>query len=325
MWFRSLRSLLQAAACLGVLLPFVVPAQAYPDRPITLVVPFPPGGVSDATARVIAPELAKVLGQSVVIENRGGSAGNIGLAIAARGNPDGYTLLMTPNAPLTMNPFMFKNYPFDPETGLTPIAMVGGGALALVVPNSSPIKSLQDLIAAAKSKPGQLTFGHVGIGSAHWMAGILLNKNAGIDIVPVPFQGGGPAMNALLGGHIDMSYGTLSGVIPFLQSGQLRLIAMAEKQRVKSFPDVPTIAEVVPGVATATWMGLFAPAKTPKPIIDRLYQATTQALASDEVRERLAKVGVDGALSPAEDVQRTMHAELKYWRAAFAAAGVEPQ
>jgi tripartite-type tricarboxylate transporter receptor subunit TctC len=325
MRFRSFRLLLKAVVILGALVPSIVLAQAYPDRPITLIVPFPPGGVSDGTARVVAPALAEALGQPVIIENRGGSGGNIGLAAAARANPDGYTLTMTPNAPLTMNPFMFRNYPFDPETGLAPIAMIGGGALGLIVPSSSPIMSVKDLIALAKAKPGELTFGHVGIGSSHWMAGILLNKKADIQIVPVPFQGAGPAMNALLGGHISMSYGTLSGAIPFVQSGKFRLIAVVEKKRLKSFPDVPTVAETVPGVETATWVGFFAPAGTPKPIIARLHQAAEKALGSDDVRDKLARVGVDETVSSPEELRRIMHAELKFWRDAFAAAGIEPQ
>jgi tripartite-type tricarboxylate transporter receptor subunit TctC len=299
-------------------------AQTYPARPITLVVPFPPGGVVDGTARVVEPALSAALGQPIVIENRGGSGGNLAVGAFARAAPDGYTLLLTPNSPLTMNPYMFKNYPINPEKDLAPIAMIGEGYIGLVVQASSPIHSVTELIAAAKAKPGQLTFGHISVGSSHYIAGALLNKKAAIEIIPVPFQGAGPAMQNLLGGHISMSYATLSGVIPYIESGQMRLIALAESKRIRQFPNIPTISETVPGVATSTWLGLFAPAGTPKPIIDRVHRAVTTALESAEVREKLNRIGVVANLSSPDELGRIVHEDLKFWREAIAAAGLEP-
>lgn len=324
--FRSPNKLLQVVlVAVGVAVSFVASAQTYPNRPITLVVPFPPGGIADGTARVVGPALSAALGQPVVIENRGGSGGNLGVAAVARAAPDGYTLLMTPNSPVVQNPFMFKNYPINSERDLAPIAMIGEGYIGLVVQKSSPINSVQDVIAAAKAKPGELTFGNIGVGSSHYFAGALLNKKAGINIIPVPFQGAGPAMQNLLGGHVSMSYGTLSGVLSYVQSGQLKLLAVAESKRVRDLPDVPTIAETVPGVVTSTWEGFFAPAGTPSAIIDRLYEATKKALETPEVQQKLTRIGIVPNLMPPDELKRTVHEDLKFWRQAVETAGLQPQ
>ena len=324
--FRSPNKLLQVVlVAVGVAVSFVASAQTYPNRPITLVLPFPPGGIADATARVVGPALSAALGQPVVIENRGGSGGNLGVAAVARAAPDGYTLLMTPNSPVVQNPFMFKNYPINSERDLAPIAMIGEGYIGLVVQKSSPINSVQDVIAAAKAKPGELTFGNIGVGSSHYFAGALLNKKAGINIIPVPFQGAGPAMQNLLGGHVSMSYGTLSGVLSYVQSGQLKLLAVAESKRVRDLPDVPTIAETVPGVVTSTWEGFFAPAGTPSAIIDRLYEATKKALETPEVQQKLTRIGIVPNLMPPDELKRTVHEDLKFWRQAVETAGLQPQ
>jgi len=324
--FRSPNKLLQVVlVAVGVAFSFAASAQTYPNRPITLVVPFPPGGIADGTARVVGPALSAALGQPVVIENRGGSGGNLGVAAVARAAPDGYTLLMTPNSPVVQNPFMFKNYPINSERDLAPIAMIGEGYIGLVVQKSSPINSVQDVIAAAKAKPGELTFGNIGVGSSHYFAGALLNKKAGINIIPVPFQGAGPAMQNLLGGHVSMSYGTLSGVLSYVQSGQLKLLAVAESKRVRDLPDVPTIAETVPGVVTSTWEGFFAPAGTPSAIIDRLYEATKKALESPEVQQKLTRIGIVPNLMPPDELKRTVHEDLKFWRQAVETAGLQPQ
>ena len=324
--FRSPNKLLQVVlVAVGVAVSFAASAQTYPNRPITLVVPFPPGGIADGTARVVGPALSAALGQPVVIENRGGSGGNLGVAAGARAAPDGYTLLMTPNSPVVQNPFMFKNYPINSERDLAPIAMIGEGYIGLVVQKSSPINSVQDVIAAAKAKPGELTFGNIGVGSSHYFAGALLNKKAGINIIPVPFQGAGPAMQNLLGGHVSMSYGTLSGVLSYVQSGQLKLLAVAESKRVRDLPDVPTIAETVPGVVTSTWEGFFAPAGTPSAIIDRLYEATKKALETPEVQQKLTRIGIVPNLMPPDELKRTVHEDLKFWRQAVETAGLQPQ
>lgn len=308
----------------GLVTVSVADAQTYPTRPIALMVPFPPGGVADGTARVVESALGAALGQPIVIENRGGSGGNLAVGLFARAAPDGYTLLMTPNSPVTMNPYMFKNYPINPERDLAPIAMIGEGYIGLVVQASSSIRTIAELIATAKAKPNQLSFGHIGAGSSHYLAGALLNKKAAIEVIPVPFQGAGPAMQNLLGGHLSMSYATLSGAIPYIESKQLRLVAVAESKRVKQFPDVQTIAETVPGVTTATWMGLFAPAGTPKSVIDRVHQAVITALGSADVQEKMKRIGVVPMPSSPQELARIVHDEMKFWREAIATAGFEP-
>lgn len=300
-------------------------AQSYPTRPITLVVPFPPGGIIDGAARIIEPTLSKELGQPIVIENKGGSGGNNGTALVARSAADGYTLLMVPNAVVVMNPFTFKNYPIDPVKDIAAVAMIGESYLGLVVQASSPFNSVQDLVAAAKAKPGELTFAHVGVGSGHNIAGSLLNKKADIKITGVPFQGAGPAMQSLLGGHITMSWGTLAGILPYVQSGKMKLLGIAERQRIKSMPDVPTIHEVVPGVESPVWVGVFAPAGTPKDIAARLNAAVNKALAQADVRQKMEKMGVVLTPGSAESLQQRVRDDLKFWREAIPLAGITPQ
>ncbi|MFN3351630.1 Bug family tripartite tricarboxylate transporter substrate binding protein [Pseudorhodoplanes sp.] len=300
-------------------------AQAFPTRPVTLLVPFPPGGVIDTTARVIEGDLAKELGQPVVIENKGGSGGNIGFSMAARAQPDGHTIVMVPNATAVMNPYTFKNYPIDPAKDLTGVALIGETYLGLAVQASSPFNSVKDIIEAAKAKPGELTFGHVGPGSAHNIAGALLNKKAGINIQPVPFQGAGPALQSALGGHITMSYGTLAGILPYVEGKQMKLIALAEPARIKQLPDVPTINETVPGVEVTSWVGVFTAAATPKPIVERLNAAINKVLALPEVKQKLDRIGVVPTPESVSAFNDKVRKDLVFWKDAIKEAGIEAQ
>lgn len=300
-------------------------AEAYPSHTITVVVPFPPGGIADSVARILAPALSAALAQNIIIENRGGSGGNFGVATVSRAAPDGYTVLMTPNSPVVMNPFMYKSYPIEPEAGLTPIAAIGQGYMALAVQVASPINSVSELIAVAKQRPDELTFGHLGVGSSHYVVGALLNSKANIGIVPIPFQGAGPAIQALLGGHIAMTYGTLSALMPYVQSGQLKLLAVAEARRVSQLPQVPTIAETVPGVMTFTWEGVFGPPKLPEAIVDRLYKSIKIALESEEVQQKLIQIGIVPNVGTPDELKSTVRQDLVFWRDAIASAGFKPQ
>ena len=300
-------------------------AQTFPTRPVTLIVPFPPGGVIDTTARVIESDLSKELGQPVVIENRGGSGGNLGTHIVARAQPDGHTILLAPNSTVVTNPFTFKNYPIDPVKDLAGVGMVGETYIGLVVLASSPFTSIQDIVAAAKAKPSEYTYAHIGIGSAHNIAGALLNKKAGINITPVPFQGAGPAMQSLLGGHITMSYGTLAGILPYVDSKQMRLIAIAEPKRIEKLPNVMTMDEAVPGVEATVWVGMFAPGGTPKPIVDRLNAALNKVVAMPEVRARLDRIGVVPTPGSVADFEKRVRDDLKFWKGAVELAGITPQ
>lgn len=326
-----MRTLLRTAAAVAAIsstllgLTAGVSAQTFPSRPVTLLVPFPPGGVIDTTARVIEADLAKELGQPVVIENKGGSGGNLGTQMVARAQPDGHTILMVPNATVVMNPYTFKNYPIDPGKDLTGVGMVGETYLGLVVQANSPFNSVQDIIAAAKAKPGELTYAHVGPGSAHNIAGALLNKKAGINITPVPFQGAGPALQSLLGGHITMSYATIAGIVPYLESKQMKLIALAEPARIKKMPNAATMNEAVPGVEVTSWVGVFAPAGTPKPIIDRLNGALNKVLALPEVQAKLDRIGVVPMTDTAAAFDKRLRDDLKFWKGAIELAGITPQ
>jgi len=323
----SLRAATRVAAVFAAILGLtaVATAQSFPSRPVTLIVPFPPGGVIDTTARVIESELSKELGQPVVIENKGGSGGNLGAQLVSRVQPDGYTLLIAPNATIVTNPFTFKNYPIDPVKDLAAVAMVGETYLGLVVPASSPFNSVQDIIAAAKAKPGEYTYAHIGIGSGHNIAGALLNRKAGINVTPVPFQGAGPAMQSLLGGHISMSYGTLAGILPYVEAKQMKLLAIAEPARIKKMPDVVTMNEVVPGVEATVWVGVFAPGGTPKPIVDRLNAALNKVITVPEVQAKLDRIGVVPAPGSVADFEQRVRDDLKFWREAVELAGIAPQ
>jgi tripartite-type tricarboxylate transporter receptor subunit TctC len=300
-------------------------AQSFPTRAITFIVPFPPGGVIDTTARIIEADLAKELGQPIVIENKGGSGGNLGTNMVARAQPDGHTLLMVPNATVVMNPHTFKNYPIDPTKDLAGVGMVGETYIGLVVQASSPFNTVQDIVAAAKAKPGELTYAHIGPGSAHNIAGALLNKKAGINITPVPFQGAGPALQSLLGGHITMSYSTLAGVVPYLESKQMKLIALVEPARIKSMPNAGTINEVVPGVEVTSWLGVFTTGGTPKPIVDRLNAALNKVLAMPAVKQKLDRIGVVPMTGTAAEFDKRVQADIKFWKGAIEVAGIKPQ
>jgi tripartite-type tricarboxylate transporter receptor subunit TctC len=274
---------------------------------------------------VLELELSKELGQPIVIENKGGSGGNLGAQQVARAQPDGHTLLVAPNATVVTNPFTFKNYPIDPVKDLAAVGMVGETYVGLVVPASSPFNSIQDIIKAAKQKPAELTYGHIGIGSAHNIAGALLNKKADIDITPVPFQGAGPAMQSLLGDHITMSYGTLAGILPYVEAKQMKLIAIAEPKRIRKLPDIATMNEAVPGVEATVWVGMFAPGGTPKPVIDKLNAALNKIVALPDIQTKLDRIGVVPEPASVAAFEQRVRDDLKFWKQAVELVGIAPQ
>jgi tripartite-type tricarboxylate transporter receptor subunit TctC len=298
-------------------------AQGWPSRQITLIVPFPAGALSDAAARILQPRLSEALGQPVVIENKGGAGGVIGSTFVARSQPDGYTLLVTVNAPVVMAPAIQKSYPFDPLKALAGVSLLTETYLALAVRSDSPIHSVADVIRLAKERP--LTFGSAGVGSAHQIAGALLSAKAGISLNHVPFQGGGPAVQALVGGHIDMSFATLPSLMALVKDGQLRLIALAEPKRYAAMPDLPTINETVQGVETTAWVGMFAPAGTPKDILERLAAVLREALQMPDIRDKMLALGMVPVPKGPDDFDRLIAEELKFWRAAVEIAKIEKQ
>jgi tripartite-type tricarboxylate transporter receptor subunit TctC len=301
-------------------------AQAYPTRPITIVVPFPPGASTDFMARIIRDPLNEALGQPVVIDNRPGAAGTTGSAAAVAAAPDGHTLLVTVNAPLTMNVYMQKNFPFDPKTAFTPIATMADVVLALAVHASLPVKTVPELIDYAKKNADKkLSYGSAGIGSAHHIAGELLKQKTGIDMMHVPYRGGGPAIQDLVAGHIPISFGTTPAVLPQANAGTIRIIALAEEKRSADLPGVPTVAETVPGVVTATWVGLLAPAGTPRPIVDRLNKIVVDTLKRPDVMEKLKQQGASAVAGTPEELSQRMQAELAGWGRIIPSLGIKPE
>ena len=230
-------------------------AQTYPSKPITIVIGYTPGAVSDLTARTIADGLNRAWGQPVIVDNRPGSGGNIGAALVARAAPDGYTLMIGTDAQMASNVHLYKHAGFDPVKDFAPVAYAGANIICLAVNAELPIKTVADVIAYAKANPGKLNYGSSGTGSPHHLAGELLHQKTGIDIAHIPYKGGGAAVNDLLGGHIGMAFLSLSAAVPHMDTGKIRIVALVEKQRYAAMPDVPTIGETVPGFEMSSWIG----------------------------------------------------------------------
>jgi tripartite-type tricarboxylate transporter receptor subunit TctC len=284
------------------------PAQDYPSRPVTIVVGYTPGATSDLLARTMAERLNAAWGQSVIVDNRSGVGGNIAAGYVARAPADGYTLMVGTDAIMTSNVFLYKNTPFDPVKDFAPITNAGANIICLTVHVDLPVNSVAELIAYAKANPGKLQYGSSGIGSPHHLAGELLRQKTGIDIVHVPYRGGGATINDLLGGHIKVAFLSLSSAVPHLGSGKIRIVAVVEKSRYAAMPDVPTIGETVPGFEMSSWLGFFAPAGTP--LITRLNEAMVKVLTTDAVKEKLAALGLVVAPSTPAELAATVREGL---------------
>jgi tripartite-type tricarboxylate transporter receptor subunit TctC len=300
-------------------------AQDYPNRPITMLVGFPPGGSTDAAARIMQDPMSQALGQQIVIDNRGGAGGTTAAASAANAAPDGHTLLFTVNASLTMNKFMQKNYPIDPKTALEPVALINDVVLVLAVNSSLPVKSVAELIDYAKKNPGKLSYGSSGVGSGHHICGELLKQKTGIDMVHVPYRGGGPAIQDLVAGQIQVSFGTLPAILPHVASGKIRIIAAAEKKRIPELPDTPTIDETIPGVINIGWAGILAPAGTPKPIIEKVNRVASAALKQPAVVERLNVQGLHPMNATTAEFKKMISEEIDYWAKVIPSIGISPE
>ena len=276
-------------------------AQDYPSRPVTIVVGYTPGATSDLLARTVAERLSDAWGQSVIVDNKSGVGGNIAATYVARAPGDGYTLMVGTDAMMTSNVFLYKNTPFDPVKDFAPITNAGANIICLAVHLELAVNSVAELIAYAKANPGKLQYGSSGIGSPHHLAGELLRHKTGIDIVHVPYRGGGATINDLLGGHIKLAFLSLSSAVPHLNSGNIRILAVVERDRYAAMSDIPTIGETVPGFEMSSWVGFFAPAPTPPPLLARLNDAMVNVLKIDAVKEKLAALGLAVAPStPAE-------------------------
>jgi tripartite-type tricarboxylate transporter receptor subunit TctC len=280
--------------CAGLMLSGTAGAETYPSHPVKIVVPFPPGGSNDIIARILAQKLSEATSQQFFVENRGGAGGNIGAEAVAKASPDGYTLLVTAPPPLTTNIALYKSLPFDPARDFAPVALLATVPIVLMVNPALPVKNVQELVALAKSKPGTLNFGSSGIGSTNHLAGELLKRMTGIDIVHVPYKGAAPAMNDLIAGHIPMMFDNMPAVLPQVQGGSVRAIAVAGARRAAALPDVPTVAEQgVAGFEAFAWFGLVAPAKTPAPVLEMLQRQVEAMLNMPDVQKRFAELGAD--------------------------------
>ena len=295
---------------------------AYPTRPIRLIVPFAPGGGVDTTARIIAPKLSDSMGQNWVVDNRTGAGGNLAAEIVARANPDGYTVLMAIDAQLTANPSLYK-LPFSVEKDLQPITILASTDQIVVVHPGVPAKTFKEFVALAKQKPGVFRYGSGGVGSANHLAGELLKKYTGIDIVHVPYKGAGPSIAGILAGEIQMNISSPASTIGFITSGRLRALARTGATRAKLLPELPTVAESgYPGFEAIQWYGLVVPGATPKRIVDRIYNEARKALQSADVQATMERLGLDPeSITPVELVARVKK-ETAIWSGIIKDAGI---
>jgi tripartite-type tricarboxylate transporter receptor subunit TctC len=297
-------------------------AQAYPDRPVRLIVPFSPGGTSDLLGRVVATGLSEALGTNVVVDNRDGAGGTLGAALGAKSSPDGYTLLLS-HIGLAVNETLYTRKSYDALKDLAAISRLGETPCGVVVRNGLPVKTMRDLVALAKQQPGKITASSAGVGSAAHLALALLENQADVKFTHVPFKGGGPSMIAIVAGQLDFSIPAYPTAVPHIASGKLRLVAVTGAKREPSIPEVPTVAESgVPGYEFGIWFALYAPAGTPQPIITKLNQAVVKILAVPETRQRLARTGVNAETSTPAELGQYLRSEVAKWAKIAKAAGI---
>ncbi len=301
-------------------------AQNYPSKPIRMMVPFAPGGGADFVARIVGKQLNDALGQPLVIENRGGAGGAIGTELAARATPDGYTLLLGSAGPLAIQPGLMKRLRYDPLKDFAPVTQVASMPFVLVVHPSLPVKSIPELLALARAKPGQLNFGSPGNGSTTHLATELLKMLAKIDVVHVPYKGVAPALADLVGGQVQFMSGDMSSVLPQVKAGRLRALAVTGAQRSPFVPELPTIAESgVPGYAASGWFGVLAPAATPRGIITRLNAVIVKGIKGAEARERLAALGGDVVANTPAEFAAYLRADLAKWSKLIKVIGLKQE
>ena len=314
-----------ALAVLAAIAALPAAAQTYPTRPIRLVVPSSPGGGTDITGRIVANKLSEQLGQPVVVDNRAGAGTIIGIEIAAKAPPDGYTLLMGLST-LAINPSMYAKLPYDALRDLAPISLAVLSPNILTVHPSVPAKTVKEFIALAKAKPGTITFGSAGQATSPHLSGELLKVLAKIDIVHVPFKGSGQSVISSISGEIAANFPSVPTAIPYIKAGKLRGLGVTMAKRTAALPDVPSIAEAgVPGYEATQWFGMLAPAGTPRPIIDRLNQEMVKLLKSPDVRDRLIADGADPAPTTPEEFGAYIKSETEKWTKVIKAAGIKPQ
>jgi len=288
------------------------PAQDFPSKPITIVIPYPAGASTEQVGRLVQPILQERLKHPVIVENRPGGNGSIGSMAVARADPDGHTVLLTTNALMTITPHV-QSMPFDPIKDFAPVTTAVRGILGLAVHPSVPAKSMAEFIAYVKKNPKTINYGTAGVGSPQHMAGLLLNRAAGIELVHVPYKGGGPAMNDLLGGHIQSVVATIVTMLEHERNGALRILGIGEDKRFSGIPHVQTIAETVPGFQATSWLAFYAPAKTPPAVVDKLNRELVAALNDPGVKRKLEEAGLPIVADKPEDLGRMTKDDLARW------------
>jgi tripartite-type tricarboxylate transporter receptor subunit TctC len=312
------------AACTGVLYTVPVAAQTYPTKPVRLIVPFPPGGSNDIIGRLIAEELSQRLGKQVVVDNRGGAGGVLGTEIAANSDPDGHTLLIISVA-YAFNPALYK-LRFDPEKSFAPISMIGTGPNALTVNPKLAANSVKELIALAKAKPGQLNYASAGVGTFQHLGSELFRIMAGVNIVHIPFKGGGPAMADVIAGNTQICLGSLIQVIPHIDSKRLKLLGIGGAKRAQVYPNVPTIAEAgVPGYDASNWWGMLAPAKTPPAVVKRLQTEVSAIVSRPDIQKKLESQGAEAVTLAGPEFGRFIKTEMTKWTKVVKEAGIKAE
>jgi tripartite-type tricarboxylate transporter receptor subunit TctC len=319
-WIRSVAAMAFAACALAN----QASAQSnYPTKPIRYIVPFPPGGGTDILSRLVANKLTERLGWQIVIDNRAGAGGNIGLDAGAKATPDGYTMVMGQTSNLTINPALYGKLPYDSLRDFTPVSVVASSPIALMVAAKAPFKTFSDLLAAAKAKPGELTFSTTGNGTVGHLTGELLQRTAGIKLVHVPYKGSAQAFPDLLGGRINVFHASLETAMPQMKAGAIRTLAITSAQRVPAVPDIPTVAESgYPGFETTTWYGILVPKGTPQPIVARLGAEITKVLESQDIRDRMAANGGATVKPGPAAFDALIRSELVKWSRVIKEAGV---
>jgi tripartite-type tricarboxylate transporter receptor subunit TctC len=325
-----MKVLLATSLCVGLALCGVSPADAqsdYPNRPIKMIVPFPAGGPTDAMARVVSDRLGAVLGETVVVENRGGGAGgSVGAKVVASADPDGYTILITPGGALTTGPAVHKNIGYDPAKAFVPVALLMTSPLIISVHPDVPVKTIAELVAYAKANPGKLAWGSQGFGTAPHLLAELFKLDNGVDILHVPYRGTAPLLAAIVAGQVQIAADPSTTSLPHVLSGRLRALAVTSKERSAKLPNVPTVVEAgFPKLQNTFWLGVVAPAGTPAAIVDKLNAAFRDALARPQARELLANLGADIKVSTPAEFGKFLADELALWTGVVKAANIKVQ
>ncbi|MEW6453147.1 MAG: tripartite tricarboxylate transporter substrate binding protein [Pseudomonadota bacterium] len=294
----------------AVALPYVARAQAYPTRPVRIIVPFAPGGGADIVSRLMSPHLQATLGQSVIVENRAGAAGRIGTGVVAKSDPDGHTLLVSTESSIVIAPHIGQSIGYDPLKDFAPVSLLTRNTVMLVVHPSVPAKNLQEFMALAKAKPGEMFYASSGVGGPNHLAGEVFNRATGLQITHVPFQGTGLALQAVISNQVGAMWGFMAGLIPHIKEGAVRAIAVGSKERSPALPDVPTVAESgVPGYEAASWVGMVAPAGTPPPVVGKIWDAVNGAMQEKAVRDNLLSGGSEIVVSKPEEFRAQIEAD----------------